>query len=85
MTALAPDRHTPASIEALLAEFGAPPVCYLVSESASLDGAELSLHEALLAVIGSGCGTVIICQPGRLAFYEGEDPERRFVLRATAA
>jgi hypothetical protein len=77
--------QTPAEIEAALVQFGAPPVCYVMSECAALDAAELSLRGALVGVIGSGCATVIVCQPGRLGFYEGEEPGERYILRSVAA
>ena len=85
ITAVEPRNQTPSEIEALLASLDAPDVCYLLSECDTLDGPELALHGALEAVVGSGCGTVIICTPGRLAFYEGEDPGCRFILRTSAA
>ena len=72
--------HTPAAISRLLRARGAPGMCVLLAEDAALDGRELPLDEALGAVVGRGMGTFISCLPGRLAYYEGEDPRERYLL-----
>jgi hypothetical protein len=59
----------------------APQYCYLVSEDSALDGQHLALCEALDRVLGHEMGTLISCIPGRLGFFEGEDPGHRWVLR----
>jgi hypothetical protein len=75
---------TPAGVERLLKAAGAPERCYVLSENSALDGSELDLRDALVKVIGRGMGTFVSCIPGRLAYFEGEGPEERFVLsRAT--
>ena len=63
-----------------LRELGAPSTCYLLSESANVDGRILGLEEALDCVVGMGMGAIISCVPGRLAYFEGEDPGDRAVL-----
>ncbi len=73
------------SIEKLLRKLGAPDMCYCVSENSGLDGRELPLAEALTATIGYGMGTLISCLPGRLAYYESDEPGGRYVLRHAAA
>jgi hypothetical protein len=73
-----------AAIERLLRAKGAPASCYCLSESAELDGQELSLAVALEQVVGQGIGTLLSCIPGRLAYYEGEDRGRRFILSRAA-
>jgi|GEM_PF-2420882 len=37
-------------------------------------------HEAVDRVVGRLSGTISSCVPGRLAFYEGEDPKTRCPL-----
>lgn len=72
--------QTPAAILALLRAKGAPPDCVLLAEDAALDGRRMPLAEALGAVIGRGMGAFVSCSPGRLAFYEGEDPGEQYIL-----
>jgi hypothetical protein len=72
--------HQVDSIVRALKQRGAPDLCYIISESPSLDGRTISLQDALNAVVGRGLGSIISCVPGRLAFYEGEDPTERYVL-----
>lgn len=79
-TRIDPARQSSAAILALLRERGAPPTCFLLSESADLDGREMPLADALNAVVGRGMGTLISCLPGRLGYYEGEEPGEGYVL-----
>lgn len=53
---------------------------YVLSASPRLDARRCTLEEALRDVVGSSSGTVICCIPGRLAYYEGEEAGRRFIL-----
>jgi hypothetical protein len=69
----------------LLRARGAPADCYIVSEKRDLDGQTLALEEALDAVVGRGMGTLLSCIPGRLGYFEGEVPGRRYVLERAAA
>ena len=73
-----------AGIAADLRARGAPAECYVVSESAELDGRTLPLDAALEAVVGQGMGTLISCVPGKLGYYEGEDPGQRMILARAA-
>ena len=75
--------ESPAGIAALLRARGAPATCYALSEDTRLDGRALPLEEALAQVVGRGMGTVLSCVPGRLAYYEGEEMEERYVLDRT--
>ena len=68
------------SILQILKSKGAPDKCYIISESSKLDGKELDLTEALDLVVGSTMGTVILCIPSKLAYYEGEDINERYIL-----
>jgi len=63
---------------------GAPKECYIVSETAELDGQTLPLEDALDAVVGRGMGTFISCVPGKLAYFEGEEPGERYILERAA-
>src|SRR5690242_4430137 len=74
----------PDTIQRLLMAKGAPGTCYCLSESAELDGRELPLRQALEQVVGRGIGTLLSCVPGKLAYFEGEDPGRRFILSRAA-
>ncbi|SRR5581483_365409 len=63
---------TPESISQRLRQKGAPDDCYIFSNAPSLDRRSMLLADAIQAVHGVGCGTVISCIPGALAFFEGE-------------
>jgi hypothetical protein len=77
-------QQTHDAIVTLLRRAGAGPVCYAISELAELDGKFLPLDEALLISLGTGAGTFLSCEPGRLGYYEAEDPGERYLLiRAT--
>ena len=69
----------------MLQERGAPEQCYVVSESAELDARTLPLREALGLIVGMSMGTLVSCIPGRLGYFEGEDPGARFILERRAA
>ncbi len=73
------DQH-PDHIARLLKAKGAPDIGYVISEYRELDGTFMELNAALEATVGHGVGSIISCIPGRLAFYEGEMPEERFIL-----
>jgi hypothetical protein len=71
------------SADGLLAELrrrGAPPDCRLISARRDLDGTTRPLEEAVRAVHGVAEGTIVLCVPGELAYYEGEAPNNRFIL-----
>lgn len=80
-------RPVPASLDllALLRSRGAPTTCYVVSDSAALDGREMALEEAISAVEANGWGTLISCVPGRLACYIDEAGTRRRLLLVRTA
>jgi hypothetical protein len=83
-TPIPPDRHDPASIAALLRSLGASADCRMLAEADSMDGRTMSLDDAVKALVGHGAGAVVICIPGRLAYFEGEGPADRFVLSRPA-
>jgi len=71
--------QTPVGILKVLKSLGAPTQCYLFSSACNLDGHEMDLQDALLEVIGGGMGTFVSCVTGKLAYFEGEEPNRRFI------
>jgi hypothetical protein len=75
-----PSEQTTALIYARLRELGAPETCHAIAPSADLDGRDLSLRDALGDVIGMGNGVVLSCIPGKLAYYESEEQNGRFIL-----
>lgn len=73
-----PYHLTANDIHALLVSKGAPEVCHVISEHSDLDGAKGNLREILQKVVGSGFGSVIICCPLVMAYFESE--EGKFIL-----
>ena len=67
-------------IEKILKQKGAPDVCYVMSSSWKTDGKTMSLREALEDTVGQAVGTLISCLPGRLAYFEFEIPNERYIL-----
>jgi hypothetical protein len=63
----------------LLRKRGAPSRCYVIS-TGDLDGQEADLRETLETLVGSFDGTFISCIPGRLAYFEGEYENDRYIL-----
>ena len=54
---------------------GAPDQCYVISNSFEHDGTTMSLDQALQELNDhgwTGDGTILLCVPGRLAYYIGE-------------
>jgi hypothetical protein len=68
------------TIAADLRQRGAPSDCYVMSELRTLDSKTLPLSEALDAIVGYGMGSFISCLPGKLAYFEGEEPGERYIL-----
>jgi hypothetical protein len=62
-----------------LKEKGAPDMCHVLSENIRIDNRELPLKKALEETIGMGMGTFLSCIPGKLAYYEGEEPGERYI------
>lgn len=48
------------------------------------DATEMDLNGALETVVRSGCGTIISCIPGELAFFEDEEVVERSGLERPA-
>lgn len=64
----------------LLRSHGSEATCYVFCESREFDGRTMPLDEALDALAFSGRASILSCRPGKLAFYEAEDPESRCLL-----
>lgn len=65
------DRRADA-IERNLRARGAPAGCYVVSTRWELDARSMPLSEALRTIVDENWESVVVCVPGRLAYYEGE-------------
>ena len=74
------NEQSPSALASILRRHGAPEECVLLAEDPLLDGRRLPLTEALEMVVGRGMGALLSCIPGRLAFYESEEPKQRFIL-----
>ena len=73
--------ETPDDVFQLLVKKGSPNnCCYLISENTNFDGKTIKLKDALQDIIGSNIATIISCVPGKLAYYEGEELNERFIL-----
>lgn len=68
------------SIELLLKSNGASNICYVMSENLSLDGKEVDLNKALLEIVGADAGALVSCIPGKLAYFEMEGFNERYLL-----
>ena len=68
-----------ADILRILKGLGAPSLCYVMSSGDELDGREMDLSEALRDIIGRGVGALVSCIPGRLAYFESEEKNGRYV------
>lgn len=75
-----PCEQADSKILAQLKKQGAPLTCHVVSENRHLDVRDLALADALDEVVGGMHGTLVICVPGKLAYYEGEEPGERYIL-----
>ena len=69
------------AIETLLRRKGASDTCYVMSDNRAIDGKEMSLPEALSATVGMDCGTLISCIAGKLAYFELEAFDGRYILQ----
>jgi hypothetical protein len=51
-----------------------------MSSNADLDNRDMSLSEALLETVGMDAGTMISCNPGKLAYVKLEGCDGRYIL-----
>ena len=83
-TRIARGNQSHAQILELLRSEGAPEMAHLISEHSEWDEMNVPLDAALALVVGMGFGTIVSCIPGRLAYYEAEDRNARFLLKKRA-
>jgi hypothetical protein len=76
---LKPGEQNIAAILRTLKSLGAPTRCSVMSSSSELDGQEMDLSEALKGIIGQDFGAFISCVPGKLAYFESEEPGDRYI------
>jgi hypothetical protein len=74
------NQDSESSIEVLLRQKGAPDTCYVMSDNPDIDGSEMSLTDALSKTVAMDAGTLISCIPGKLAYFEMEGFEGRYIL-----
>jgi hypothetical protein len=72
VTVLTHEASFPETICAELVARAAPEQCYVISTNSGLDGTTMELGDALDEVWLHDYGTILLCIPGRLAYYEGE-------------
>jgi hypothetical protein len=65
----------------LLKAEGAPDLCYIISENSQYDAKYLSLTDSIRELFNSGISYFLSCIPGKLAYYEGEDLNQKFILK----
>jgi hypothetical protein len=76
-----PNEQSVQSIEKLFRQKGAPDTCHVMSDNADIDGREMPLLEALLETVGNDAGTLISCIAGKLAYFEMEGFDGRYILQ----
>ena len=67
-------------IEKLLRQRGAPDKCHVMSDNPNIDNREMSLTDALSKTVAMDAGTLISCVPGKLAYFEMEGFDGRYIL-----
>jgi hypothetical protein len=80
---IAPSLQSPDAIAALLTPRSGAIVCWTMSENPDWDARPEILSRALHRIVASGFVSFISCEPGKLAYFEGEGPSVRFILRRT--
>jgi hypothetical protein len=80
-TKIPPNQQNERDILRLLKSRGAGKECYVISENSPFDSMTCALEDALGNTVGSGLGTILSCLPGKLAYYEGEERNVRYILR----
>jgi hypothetical protein len=68
------------SIYTLLRKKGAPNTCHVMSDNPVIDNRQMPLQDALSKTVGMDAGTLISCIPGKLAYFEMEGFDGRYIL-----
>jgi hypothetical protein len=68
------------SIENLLRQKGAPGRCHVMSDNPDIDNRQMALTDALSKTVAMGAGTLISCIAGKLAYFEMEGFDGRYIL-----
>jgi hypothetical protein len=63
-----------------LRSHGAPEICHVIASDPSLDGRDMPLDGALLALEAQG-GGFLSCIPGKLGYFAFEDLGETYILR----
>lgn len=71
-------------IKNLLKQKGASTLCHVMSSNSAIDNQDMPLSKALEEAVGQGLGVIISCIPGKLAYYESEEPGERYILERPA-
>lgn len=79
------NRQTIDELEGLLVEKGAPKMCRVISTDPKLNDRTLTLRGALIDIVGGGRGAIVTCIAGRLAYYESEEPQERYICARQVA
>jgi hypothetical protein len=53
--------------------------CYIMHESAALDGQWMELEEALMKVLGQNMGAFLVVDNGDIMYYESETVKQRYI------
>lgn len=76
-----PSRQTPAALAEDLATRSGHIDCVLISENPAWDGRRLAIIDALTNIVGGGFGTLLVCSDEEHAYYEGEAPGDRLLIK----
>jgi len=77
---LSPQDENCEQVYQYLKSFGAPDECILWDRF-NLEGTLMPLEEALRKTVGFCSDTILLCIPGKLAYFEGEDRTRRILVK----
>jgi hypothetical protein len=61
---------------------GAPNASYIISENSKYDMRSLDIIDAAKQLFASGIAFFLSSIPGKLVYYEGEEVNERFILKA---
>lgn len=55
--------------------------CYVISENKAIDSCRLDIDRALSETIGYGMGTFLVFGDAKIVYYEGEEPNNRWLSK----